>query len=202
MMTLRSGKLPSIFDSTLVDNFRLVAFDLPGNGKSSHAPFPTQTYSYLGIAATIQEFLLTLYNKEKDPLWLSPIIVGWSLGGHAAIELINSVHDFHLPSVSGLVLCGTPPVNLTKPSKNNEGFLLNPEILKMKYLSAFSRLQSQQFYTAAGITVTYPHYFINCGQQMDGRARTFLQDWKNTSEAKSINQAATVAETTIPIAVF
>jgi pimeloyl-ACP methyl ester carboxylesterase len=99
-----SGSNRTIFDkqmqSALADRFRMIALDLPGHGDSSNADdIPaTQSYTLPGLASTVGEVI--------DQLGLSRVaVLGWSLGGHIALELMS----FH-QSVAGVMVMGAPPI--------------------------------------------------------------------------------------------
>jgi pimeloyl-ACP methyl ester carboxylesterase len=83
-------------ESSLADRHRLIAVDLPGHGESDDAVDPA-TYSLRGMARTMGELAAHL---RLDRF----MILGWSLGGHIAIEMIE--HE----GLAGLMVCGTPPV--------------------------------------------------------------------------------------------
>jgi pimeloyl-ACP methyl ester carboxylesterase len=83
----------------LSKNYRLVAFDLPGHGDSSDALYASRTYTRPGLADAAIEVL--------DLLGLSEVIVvGWSLGGHIALEMVA-----HFSGIRGLLISGAPPVS-------------------------------------------------------------------------------------------
>ncbi len=86
------------FESGLADHYRLVAFDLPGHGESDNAEEPQNTYTISAYAKLVGELANTLQPK-------SLVLVGWSLGGHIAIEAAAQ----GLP-LAGIVIGGTPPV--------------------------------------------------------------------------------------------
>jgi pimeloyl-ACP methyl ester carboxylesterase len=69
----------------IVENHRLIAFDLPGHGESSNAPDPTRSYTRPGLADATVESLEKLGVTEA-------IVVGWSLGGHVGIEMVPLGH--------------------------------------------------------------------------------------------------------------
>jgi len=86
------------FASPLGERFHLVAIDLPGHGSSPDARVP-EDYSLPNLAAAV--------HAAMDELRLGPsVVMGWSLGGHVAIELMAQGGP-----VAGLMLSGTPPVN-------------------------------------------------------------------------------------------
>ena len=86
------------FESSLADRYHLVAFDLPGHGESDNAEDPQNTYTISAYARLVGELVNTLQPK-------SLVLVGWSLGGHIAIEAAAQ----GLP-LAGIVISGTPPV--------------------------------------------------------------------------------------------
>jgi len=76
---------------------RLIAFDLPGHGDSDDALVPERTYSRPGLADAAIELLKALGIDKA-------ILVGWSLGGHIAIDMAA-----RYPGLGGLMISGTPP---------------------------------------------------------------------------------------------
>jgi len=85
------------FDSEIGRDYRCLAFDLPGHGKSSNAPEPEKTYSIHGFADAAIAFL----EAQKID---RAVVVGWSLGGHAALEMMA-----RWPGTVAAWITGTPP---------------------------------------------------------------------------------------------
>ncbi|MDK1374752.1 MULTISPECIES: alpha/beta hydrolase [unclassified Sinorhizobium] len=79
-------------------NYRLISFDLPGHGESSDALEKTRTYPLPGLAEATIELL-------EHVVANSPVLVGWSLGGHVAMEMLAQSY-----AASGLFITGAPPV--------------------------------------------------------------------------------------------
>lgn len=81
-------------NSPLLENFRLVFVDLPGHGESNKG----SDYSIKIFAQILAEFIKNLEINKF-------IIAGHSMGGHVAINLLNT--DI---TPNGLFLFGTPPL--------------------------------------------------------------------------------------------
>ena len=98
-----SGFSKEVFDRQFQDpalaNYRLIAIDLPGHGASVDAHDPVATYCFAGFAREVEQALSEL-NVEKC------VVVGWSLGGHVALELGKTC-----AAVRGVMTMGTPPVS-------------------------------------------------------------------------------------------
>jgi len=82
----------------LAETHHLIAFDLPGHGESSDAPDPERSYTRSGLAQAALELLERLGVTDV-------VLLGWSLGGHVAIEMVP-----RLPRLRGLLITGAPPV--------------------------------------------------------------------------------------------
>ena len=92
-------------EGELGQHYRLIAFDLPGHGDSD--PMPRfEDYSMAGYARVLNQAVkaLSLHN---------PILVGWSLGGHIALEM-----SLDSPGLKGLVIFGTPPLGFPPDMEN------------------------------------------------------------------------------------
>jgi pimeloyl-ACP methyl ester carboxylesterase len=86
------------YESPLGNTYRMIAMDLPGHGASSNAFDPARTYSMPGYAEVAGEVLDNLGADRA-------VVVGWSLGGHVAMEMVKS-----WPAVVGIMILGAPPV--------------------------------------------------------------------------------------------
>lgn len=91
-----------VFDRQIRSSFgqsrRCIAIDLPGHGASSDAFDPSATYSISGYADAVIEVMETLDIDQAA-------LVGWSVGGHVALEIVAS-----FPGVVGAMIVGAPPV--------------------------------------------------------------------------------------------
>ena len=94
--------------SELFKDYHLMAIDLPGHGDSPRF----DDYSVKSILQNLHDHI-----KDLDDV----VLVGHSIGGNFAIELLNS-----LQNVSGLVLAGTCP--LKRPINMAEAYLPSPAL--------------------------------------------------------------------------
>lgn len=86
------------FSDPALQGFRLIALDLPGHGCSSDAA-DTSAYTFAGLARSVGSVLGQLAVDN-------PVLAGWSLGGHVAIEMAASG-----VRTRGLCLIGTAPLS-------------------------------------------------------------------------------------------
>ncbi|MFI9006127.1 alpha/beta fold hydrolase [Actinosynnema sp. NPDC053489] len=103
----------ALVDGPFGERFRCLALDLPGHG-GSPSPASAEAYSLPGYAANLVDFVAATGAEGA-------VVVGWSLGGHIAIEAAP-----RLPGVAGFVVFGTPPV--ASPAQLGEAFLPNPAV--------------------------------------------------------------------------
>jgi pimeloyl-ACP methyl ester carboxylesterase len=101
--SLSSKIFRHIIDShTITQRWRVVAFCLPGHGSSSKAPDPAKSYNMRGYAEVAVHVLRHLNIA-------SVIVLGWSLGGHVGIEMVELLKPKSTVEMRGLMLVGTPP---------------------------------------------------------------------------------------------
>ncbi|KAI1127448.1 alpha/beta hydrolase fold protein [Nemania abortiva] len=130
---------PLMSSPELKDNYKLIVFDYPGHGRSSDAPDPNRSYyQYAYAEATLE--VLRHYNVTQV------ILLGWSLGGHVALEFVSVLADTKKPidlNIVGIMITGTPPV----PKQQITGFqkdadlsaLFNPEASREDLIKVASR---------------------------------------------------------------
>lgn len=167
--------------SPLAMQFRLIAVDLPGHGKSDDAREPSADYSIRGLAATIADVLLQLEVERA-------VVVGWSLGGHIAIELMSNSNF-----VAGLMLAGTPPVT-PGPMGLLRGFQLSTDMLLV------SKPHYSQGDAARMVRLCFgddaPVDALAMAARADGRLRTAVSKsflyGNGMSDQRRLIQAATV----------
>ena len=103
-----------LLDGPLGRRHRCLALDLPGHGASPTAAAGSGAYSLPGYAAVLAGFVEALDAREA-------VVVGWSLGGHIALEAVST-----LPTAAGFVIFGTPPVGSLADMP--QAFLPNPAV--------------------------------------------------------------------------
>jgi len=105
-----------LLDGPLGRQFRCLALDLPGHGRSAPARHQG-SYSLPGYAAVLVGF-------AEATGAAGAVVVGWSLGGHIALEAAPA-----MPAAAGFVIFGTPPVAAAEQMhaliKGSELILLN-----------------------------------------------------------------------------
>jgi pimeloyl-ACP methyl ester carboxylesterase len=140
--------------------FRCLAFDLPGHGDSAPAP-NREDYSLPGYATTLTGFAQA--TDASDAL-----IVGWSLGGHIALEAAPG-----LPAAAGYVVFGTPPV--ASAAQMAEAFLPNP-VMNVGFTAAVSPEEARAYaasFTAPGSDLALEDFVADI-VRTDGEARAGL----------------------------
>ncbi|KAI0141269.1 alpha/beta hydrolase fold protein [Xylariaceae sp. FL1272] len=122
---------PLLNSPELKTSYKLVVFDFPGHGRSSDAPDPNRSYYQYAYAEAALE-VLRHYNITQV------IVLGWSLGGYVALELVSVLANTKKPvdiHIAGIMITGTPPVP-------KQAALFNPEASKedlVKVASVFTK---------------------------------------------------------------
>lgn len=167
--------------------FRLVAFDLPGHGASDDAADPARSYTLGGYAEMAGEVAAAL-KLDK------PIIFGWSLGGHIALEMIGSGFD-----AAGVMISGTPPIKPTIESLM-AGFNIDPSAENLTGKRDFTEADAIFYstHTSAVDGVVAPELLAMC-KRTDGRAREIM--FGSVMQGHALDEQEIVATTTTPFAV-
>jgi pimeloyl-ACP methyl ester carboxylesterase len=103
-----------LLDGPFGQRHRCLALDLPGHGASPAAEAGSGVYSLPGYAAILAEFVTATDARGA-------VVVGWSLGGHIALEAAAALTD-----AAGFVIFGTPPVRTVEDMP--AAFLPNPAV--------------------------------------------------------------------------
>lgn len=139
----------------------VLAPDLPGHGQSQDSPRPEHTYSFPGYAAVITALLDQLHWRAVD-------VVGWSLGGHVGLELLETD-----PRVRSLLIVGTPPVPLKEEALGQAFY--QTESMGLAGKPDFSEAEAVAFGTAfMGGPRLLPLEFLNAVRRTDGKARQHM----------------------------
>lgn len=169
--------------------YRRIALDLPGYGESP-PPFNIQhSYNFPGFAEVVAEVVEQLSINQL-------IIVGWSLGGHVALELIP-----RLEQLLGLVITGTPPIEVSGIGLTQGFKVLAPEILQCFGKKDLTLKEAQLLAQVSGYDYSQEKQFlVDAILHTDNDVR-FLYPQSITEEI-GLNQKKIVATWEKPIAVI
>ncbi|MFC3676313.1 alpha/beta fold hydrolase [Ferrovibrio xuzhouensis] len=146
------------FASPLAQDYRLLALDLPGHGASTDAADPQGSYTVPGYAQMAGEVLAALGIADYA-------LVGWSLGGHIAIEMTALT-----PAPRALVITGTPPAPKS-PDALAMCFKPTPH-MALTGQRDFTDAEALAYARAgAGDDVTEGDFIYRAVRRTDGRAR-------------------------------
>ncbi len=173
-------------DGPLGQRFRLIAVDLPGHGASDDASDPS-AYSLPGHARAV--------HAAVDGLGLGRAhFVGWSLGGHVALEMAPDLRE-----PRGFIIFGTPP--LTSGEAMSEAFLPNPA-MKATFQESIDETEASA-YVAAFFKPGFadiPPFFFDDVLRTDGRARSNLR--ASIAPGKFRDEREVVGDLKVPLAVL
>jgi pimeloyl-ACP methyl ester carboxylesterase len=140
--------------------FRCLALDLPGHGESAPAAAAAD-YSIPGYAAALAGFARATGADDA-------VIVGWSLGGHIALEAAPA-----LPRAAGYIIFGAPPV--ATADQMGTAFQPNPA-MNVGFTAAVDEEQARAFaasFTAPGSALSLDDFIADI-LRTDGAARAGL----------------------------
>ncbi|SFB46339.1 Pimeloyl-ACP methyl ester carboxylesterase [Rhizobium sp. NFR07] len=169
------------FDDLSARSHRFIALDLPGHGASDDATNPWTGYTKRGLALACLEVLEALRVDR-------PLVVGWSLGGHVAIEMLA-----HSKAFSGVMIVGTPAIG----DDMREGFRGNPSG-SLASQASLTHEQAARFVTGI-FGENAEAFMVEAVQRTDKRFRPTLFD--PASRSGDANQRDTVMVSQVPIAV-
>ncbi len=119
-------------DPQLTGQYRLIALDLPGHGKSGHSKNPVKDYALPGFIDHLVQFIEAMDLEQA-------IFVGHSLGGHILMEAYEQLKKYML----GMVIFGAPPFTLPPDiekthHENDAQFLVFQEELTEEEIHQFA----------------------------------------------------------------
>ncbi|MFP4024564.1 MAG: alpha/beta fold hydrolase [Thiohalospira sp.] len=114
--SLNASLFQNQLNNPVLNQYRIVAPDLPGHGNSANSENPQRDYGVLNFISILRELIQKLNLNNI-------VLIGHSLGGHIAIHLLPALLKTGL-QIKGLALFGTPP--LTLPPALEKAFLPNP----------------------------------------------------------------------------
>lgn len=171
-------------DQNLTSSFRLIAIDLPGHGDSKWAEETKATYTFPGYAKAVAKVIKELGIKRC-------VLLGWSLGGHVALEAMRQIDG-----VAGVVISGTPPVELSMNGFSQVFKKIPTEMVKLMGKTNLTREEM----TAFIMNVGNEKWMIEYGLKSDGRARKRLT--QSINDGVGQDQRTLVAESKIPLAII
>ncbi|MCF6406865.1 alpha/beta hydrolase [Chitinophaga filiformis] len=166
----------------LAENYRLIALDLPGQGQSDDATDPMRSYTLPGLAGAVGEVLEHMNITET-------VILGWSLGGHIAIEMLS-----RFSGIRGVMVTGTSPVGRNNMS---QGFTGAPHT-KMAGKEIITETEIAAFVTGIFGKTAEP-FLLDVVRRADGRFRKRL--FEGAREGLGADQRRTVENSKVPLAV-
>ncbi|MGI9352420.1 MAG: alpha/beta fold hydrolase [Rhizobiaceae bacterium] len=170
------------FKAPELQAYNLIALDLPGQGASGHARNPKDTYSYVGFASEILNFLKLRGVKPA-------VIVGWSLGGHVALELTEETS-----SVAGVFAFGAPPT-----SNGALGLVRGMRFCRMLMLAGKSRFTDEEavYFESAALGEFANGEFVKALQNADPEMRINLS--RNLLLSKGVSQYNRLLRAKVPV---
>ncbi len=180
------------FDFFRGSQFSLLAFDLPGHGRSGNARLAQNQYTIPGYAQIIDHALTALKVKNY-------IVLGWSLGGNIALEMAGCDLAKGNANFKGMMVFGAPPVG---PGVEN----LEKAYLPATFASAVGDEaapsdQIDSFVQAIyGTLEPIPKQFYKCAHRTQGKAREIMVNhWMGGTNGH--NQYETASKWTKPVCV-
>ncbi len=172
------------FESEIGRRYRLIAFDLPGHGESSDAPDPAATYSIHGFADAAMAFL------EARGIGRA-VIVGWSLGGHIALELLA-----RWPGTVAAWITGTPPAG----TGDMQSAFLPSDNMGLTFKESFTEEEARsQAQAGVGAGVPLEPWMLEAEMRADGRFRPLML--KSIIEGRDLDGREIAATAPQPLAV-
>lgn len=152
----------SQFDALAEQDYSLLAIDLPGHGGSTNSRSPQADYNFPAFALVIKRLLSALKIE-------SPLLVGWSLGGHVVIEMAGRGFD-----LAGAMIFGAPPVG-PGLGEDFERAFLKSEAMAVTLKEAPSARELKLYVRGLyGSLAAPPDAFLRLAERMDGAVRSCM----------------------------
>lgn len=175
--------------SPLFANCRLLALDLPGFGESEPPKNPEKDYNLPGFADAVTEFINIMKLTNL-------VVVGWSLGGHIALELTSRI-----PQLKGLLITGTPPIEISAAGMSLGFKAVDPRIFEYFGKGNLSYEEAQLLASVSGYDYSKDKEFmVDAIMQTDEGAKTIYP--RSLGLGIGQNGAKIVNEWPNPIAVI
>ena len=168
-----------IAESKIPSTRRVLALDLAGHGESSNAENPERTYTMPGYAKAAVEVLEQLKITEV-------VVLGWSLGGHIAVEMIPL-----FSGIKGVMMVGSLLVALRDAPLEDDRYKWNMrQDLGKEDLTWFAK---------SGTGGPYEEWMADVAIRTDPKARRVL--FQNLGFGDCSDQQKLVETTSVPTAV-
>lgn len=171
------------FESPLAERLRLIAVDLPGHGASGDALEPARAYTLNGYADAAVEVLERLGVTRAA-------VLGWSLGGHVALNMIS-----RFGGITGVMISGAPPI-----PAGLEGFGLGfkpTELMGLTGARDWSDADAEAFARAAARP--FEAFMLEAAKRADGAAREAMVTDALAGGAEDQRRIAETASTPLAI---
>ena len=170
----------------LTERYQLLAFDMMGHGDSDDARTPEEGYGMHAFGTAVMAALDALEIEKAA-------IVGWSMGGHIALEILA-----RWPGAVAAWITGTPPID-GSAADIGAAFLPSDHMA----LTFQAELSEEEIVIFAGNTfgteVPIEPWMVRAARRADGRFRPMML--VSAQKGWDLNERRIVAECDKPLAV-
>jgi pimeloyl-ACP methyl ester carboxylesterase len=168
------------------DQYRMIAIDLPGHGRSDDSNHPNSTYSIPGYAKILNEVIGKLGLTQFR-------VIGFSLGGNIALQW-TQLSD----GILGIMTISSAPMKYSE-----EAFIAYPpyEGSYAGYPDLLTESQAIQYMSACGLNTEdiFVRFMINDAMRTDGKARAKMV--ASVLEGRGVDETTIVKSVDMPLAV-